>query len=127
MRLGNRTISVNLGVPNPVGAVWNRTLCVNLRKELVCPRAIHCASYIQSPQPGRCGLEPHRNLWNRRPIIVFANNMVRFGNCPLSINLGVPNPVGAVWNRTLCVNLRKELVCPRAVHSASYIQRKEVL
>ena len=47
-----------------------------------------------------------------------------------------PGPVGAVWNadriwvstpqnRTLCVNLRKELVCSRAIHCASYIQRKE--
>ena len=30
-----------------------------------------------------------------------------------------------VCNRTLCVNLRKELVCPRDLHCASYIQRKE--
>ena len=33
--------------------------------------------------------------------------------------------LGAVTNRTLCVNLRKELVCPRALHCASYIERKE--
>ena len=33
--------------------------------------------------------------------------------------------MGAVRNRTLCVNLRKELVCPRAMNCASDIQRKE--
>ena len=32
---------------------------------------------------------------------------------------------GAVCNRTIGVNLRKEPVCPRALHCASYIQRKE--
>ncbi len=36
-----------------------------------------------------------------------------------------PGPVGAVCNRTIGVNLRKELVCPCAIHCASYIQRKE--
>ena len=36
-----------------------------------------------------------------------------------------PGPVGAVCNRTISVNLRKELVCSRAIHCASYIQRKE--
>ena len=33
--------------------------------------------------------------------------------------------VGVVSNRTIGVNLRKELVCSRAIHCASYIQRKE--
>ena len=32
---------------------------------------------------------------------------------------------GAVRNRTISVNLRKELVCSRAIHCASDIQRKE--
>ncbi len=40
---------------------------------------------------------------------------------------GFPVTVGAVFNRTIGVNLRKELVCSRAIHSASYIQRKEAL
>ena len=33
--------------------------------------------------------------------------------------------VSTPQNRTISVNLRKELVCSRAIHSASDIQRKE--
>ncbi len=41
------------------------------------------------------------------------------GICPIF------RTVGVVSNRTIGVNLRKELVCSRAIHCASYIQRKE--
>ena len=39
--------------------------------------------------------------------VLFSGQQVRFGNS------------------TIGVNLRKELVCSRAIHCASYIQRKE--
>ena len=46
------------------------------------------------------------------------------------IQKGAVRNADRIWvstpqNRTLCVNLRKELVCSRAIHSTSYIQRKE--
>ena len=35
-----------------------------------------------------------------------------------------PTAVGAVSNRTLCVNLRKELVCSRAIHAPLIFKEK---
>ena len=37
----------------------------------------------------------------------------------------ISNDQVRLGNRTIDVNLRKELVCSRAIHCASYIQRKE--
>ncbi len=44
--------------------------------------------------------------------------------------IGAVRNADRIWvstpqNRTIGVNLRKELVCSRAIHCASYIERKE--
>ena len=49
----------------------------------------------------------------KSPFYCFIPNQL---DSNLSVRLG---------NRTIGVNLRKELVCSRAIHCASYIQRKE--
>ena len=47
-------------------------------------------------------------------------------------SIGAVRNADRIWvstpqNRTIGVNLGKELVCSRAIHSASYIERKEAL
>ena len=84
----------------------NRTINVNLRKELVCSRAIHAPLIFKEKRHNELREDERRYS---RP--------VRYLRCwDKKVQLG---------NRTLCVNLRKELVCSRAIHCASYIQRKE--
>ena len=85
-----------------VSTPQNRTLCVNLRKELVCSRAIHCASYIE---------EKRRNELRGLRTLIFSS----FALFEMLIQKGAVRNADRIWvstpqNRTLCVNLRKELV-----------------
>ena len=94
---------------------------------------LHFRRMVES-SPARVGMEQFD--YGIHIIVNISQPLQQSHSVFHTLILFYPDPVGAVrnadriWvstpqNRTLCVNLRKELVCSRAIHCASYIQRKE--